>query len=338
MPQIPCDRIDATDRREESEGLLPRMMDSLRQNGQLHPIFVTQSPTAPGRYVMLAGRRRLAAAQRLGWKQIEARVMTAGDIRNELVMIAENVDRLELTAVERDISIARYAELVRQLRAQEAIQPPESKNCAGPAQLKTPRDAGNRRRQEGSVTRKVAETFSVAPRTAQVALRRADALSDEDRRMLDLRGVRDARLDRLVAIPDPERRALVIEAIGEGVAYTDAMAGILGQEFKRGEDDLSPVEWLATLPLAAKAVNQQRFRSDALLYRKIQRAKIGLADDVDWARIKGEHDAQGIFFRRLLFLLDCPHPRSWIVCGGCTAGVQGGRDHLACRGGGYILS
>ena len=156
--------------------------------------------------------------------------------------------------------------------------------------------------------------------------------------MLDVRGVRDGRLDRLIAIPNHEQRALVIESIGEGVAYTDAMAGILGQEFVRGEDDLSPVEWLATLPLTTKPVNQQRFRSDALLYRKVQKAKITLAEGINWGDLKTQHDAQGIFFRRLLFLLECPHPREWIVCGGCKAGIQEGRDHLACRGGGFLLS
>lgn len=337
MTFVPCDHIDVTRRRDEPEGALERMMSSLKLHKQLHPVIVAPSPTVGGRYVMLAGRRRLAAAQRLGWKHIEARIVTGSQIQQEMVEISENFDRLDLTTAERDIAVGRYAELLRQFEAEKAA------HAAAPlAPRTTPvsRFDINRERRpaEPRVIQAVAQELSIAPRTAQRILRRSDALSEDERRMLDLRGVRDSRLDRIVAIKDPEQRANVVTSIGEGVTYIDAMAGTLGSEFVRSEDDMIDADWLATLKLSSAAVNRERFRKDALFYRAIQRGKIALAEELKWPQLKTQFDTQGICYRRALFFLECPHPREWILCGGCKAGVRDGKEHLACRGGGYLLS
>jgi ParB-like nuclease domain len=325
--------------RAEPEGALEGLMASIKRFGMLHQITVIVNPDAPGRYIVLAGRRRLAAMQRLNRKKIRAKIREVDDIRAELLTITENYHRLDLTPAERDVQMIRYAELLR-------LSPPDDtpgfdrdtdksgETVSLPSGYVSPQSKAS----DGALVNKVATEFGVSERTAQRVVRHGEMLSAEGRETLAKAGINDVRrLDRITAIQDPVQRAAVIESIGQGAGYSNAMAGVLGDAFTMDAQNMSDAEWLATLPCSGFAIDQQRFRSDALLYRKLQRAKIDFAMAVGWDRLKEKSEYRGLYFLRMALFMDCPHPRQWIKCSGCNAGQVDGKDHYACRGAGYLM-
>lgn len=93
--QIPVDSITVPERVRQDPGNLESLMASLKRVGQLNPILVT--PT----YELIAGFRRLTAAQELGWQSVEAEVVQAADEVRRLEMeLEENVYRKDFTPEE----------------------------------------------------------------------------------------------------------------------------------------------------------------------------------------------------------------------------------------------
>ena len=62
--------------------------------------------------MLVAGRRRLAAAQSLGWSHIDCLEVDDNAVEAEMWEIAENLHRLDLTKEHRDEHIRRYADLL----------------------------------------------------------------------------------------------------------------------------------------------------------------------------------------------------------------------------------
>lgn len=90
--QIPIDSITIPERVRKDLGDLQPLMDSLRRVGQLNPITVSPS------YDLIAGHRRLTAATNLGWKTIDAVVVTGLDETRRLEMeLEENIYRKDFT-------------------------------------------------------------------------------------------------------------------------------------------------------------------------------------------------------------------------------------------------
>ena len=93
--QIPVDSITVPDRVRKDPGNLESLMASLKRVGLINPILVT--PT----YELIAGYRRLTAAQELGWQSIEAEIAQAADEVRRLEMeLEENVYRKDFTPEE----------------------------------------------------------------------------------------------------------------------------------------------------------------------------------------------------------------------------------------------
>ncbi len=93
--QIPVDNITVPERVRKDPGNLDSLMESLKRVGQLNPIIVT--PT----YELIAGYRRLTAAQELGWQSVEVVVVQAADEVRRLEMeLEENVYRKDFTPEE----------------------------------------------------------------------------------------------------------------------------------------------------------------------------------------------------------------------------------------------
>ena len=84
-------------------GDLAPLMESLRDHGLMNPIVVNL------RHELIAGHRRLEAARRLGWPQIEATVMDPG---GELGMLELE---LEENVLRRDFSPDELAEARKKL-------------------------------------------------------------------------------------------------------------------------------------------------------------------------------------------------------------------------------
>ena len=96
---IPVGNIDADPaqpRKEFDQGAIEELAQSIRKNGLLQPITVTQN--GGGRYVIVAGERRFRAVQTLGQDTVDCLVY-AGDRALELQLV-ENLNREDLNPME----------------------------------------------------------------------------------------------------------------------------------------------------------------------------------------------------------------------------------------------
>ena len=91
------------------EAAVVALAGSMQQLGRLSPISVYRRDDKT--LLLVTGLHRLEAAKRLGWDEIDAVLVTGTEIERELQEIAENLHRSELTALERDTQIGRWAEL-----------------------------------------------------------------------------------------------------------------------------------------------------------------------------------------------------------------------------------
>jgi ParB-like chromosome segregation protein Spo0J len=102
--------IDVGNRlRPMREAAVVALAESMQRLGQLNPISV-YCPNDKT-LLLVTGLHRVEAAKRLGWDEIDAVLVTGNEIERQLQEIAENLHRSELTALERDTQIGRWAEL-----------------------------------------------------------------------------------------------------------------------------------------------------------------------------------------------------------------------------------
>jgi ParB/RepB/Spo0J family partition protein len=90
---------------------------SMEQIGLHTPISVCNSKEG---IQLVAGRHRLEAAKKLGWKRIDAIVMHDDKLDRRIWHNAENLDRAELTALERAEAVTERAKDVAKKAAQDA--------------------------------------------------------------------------------------------------------------------------------------------------------------------------------------------------------------------------
>lgn len=90
--QIPIANIRVNRRIREEPEDIESLMNSMKRYGLLNPITINSDN------VLIAGRRRLEAARRLGWHMISANIIEATDRISELEMeIEENTQRSNFT-------------------------------------------------------------------------------------------------------------------------------------------------------------------------------------------------------------------------------------------------
>ena len=93
---INVDKIIVKDRIRKDFGDIAELAADIQDNGLISPIVVNKD------YVLLAGERRLRAVKRLGWKQVEVRMMDTRDAEHELnIEISENDVRKAFSKSER---------------------------------------------------------------------------------------------------------------------------------------------------------------------------------------------------------------------------------------------
>jgi ParB/RepB/Spo0J family partition protein len=102
---IATEDADFRNARAASEGdqaavELASLAQSIAETGLLHPVVVVE--TTRGRYLLVAGFRRLAAVKRLGWTEIPATVLSAETslLGQKWVNLVENHQRKTLTPFE----------------------------------------------------------------------------------------------------------------------------------------------------------------------------------------------------------------------------------------------
>jgi ParB-like chromosome segregation protein Spo0J len=105
--------------RHPTDASVGALADSLARHGLQNPILIryVENVEIDGEEwenaaFLVAGATRLAAAKKLGWKEIACIDIGGDDVHAELVEIAENLHRADLTKEERDRQIRRYAELL----------------------------------------------------------------------------------------------------------------------------------------------------------------------------------------------------------------------------------
>jgi ParB family chromosome partitioning protein len=100
--RIPLDRIvinpEIVARVKVDEEHLDVLMKSLKEDGQLHPITVR--PLPDGRYELIDGLHRVEASKRLGWRDIEANIISVDDVEAKFLALKANIVRRSLEAVE----------------------------------------------------------------------------------------------------------------------------------------------------------------------------------------------------------------------------------------------
>ncbi len=89
-------------RRDFREEELRELAESLKNNGLVQPPTVRKNSN--GRYELIAGERRLRAAQMAGWSKIRVTVVEADDQTAAVMTTTENLQREDLNPIEEAVS------------------------------------------------------------------------------------------------------------------------------------------------------------------------------------------------------------------------------------------
>lgn len=103
--KVPLDAVIIRERVREEIGSLDSLMKSLDKHGQLNPITITRENE------LVAGHRRLLAAQELGWQYIDVSIVDGiSDIEKLELELEENIHRKDFLPEE---VLAGYSRLQR---------------------------------------------------------------------------------------------------------------------------------------------------------------------------------------------------------------------------------
>lgn len=209
---IPLDRIDVGPRlRRVDPAWVELLAASMAERGQQTPIEVRPSEEE-GRYLLIAGGHRMAAAEVAGLDSLNAIVTQATDDEAELAEIDENLMRRELTPLDRAVFLAARKDVWLRLH-------PETGHG------KAKKNKGEERRTGvPSFDRATAERLGLDPRSIRRAVSRASIPADV-RAMIAGHPVADsgAELDKLAAqSADMQRR------IAAALTRPDAPARTVG--------------------------------------------------------------------------------------------------------------
>jgi ParB family chromosome partitioning protein len=117
------------ERRKCRHGEVEELARSFEEIGQSTPIIVRRN--SDGKLILVAGLHRLKAAKRLGSTEIDARIVRGDKVDVELVAIAENLHRNELTVLERAEWVRKWGELVQKKhKSEDAGRKPTRSNRA----------------------------------------------------------------------------------------------------------------------------------------------------------------------------------------------------------------
>ena len=88
---------------------LSELADSIREHGILQPLIVTEGDE-PGRYLLVAGERRLLAARQAGLERVAVMIRAARDLERLELALIENIQRSDLGPLEAAEAYRQLAE------------------------------------------------------------------------------------------------------------------------------------------------------------------------------------------------------------------------------------
>lgn len=183
-----------------------RLANSIRDVGLIQPITVRQRSIMSGGlaeqgFQVVAGHHRVAACRALGWIEIDAIVIDAGEhLQAELIEIDENLCRSELTNGQRSKAVKRRSEIW------EALHPVEKGGKTVPTL------GGD---QNVGFASDTAAAAGMTKRAINQHLARAEALGEDLDKVIGTSLDKGVELDALKAMP-PEQRAPLIERAQAG--------------------------------------------------------------------------------------------------------------------------
>ena len=98
----------AQPRRIFQEEALEELSESIRSHGIIQPLSVRR---VGGGYELIAGERRLRAAQNAGLTEIPCIVMSMDDAESGVVALVENLQRQDLDFIEEALGISKLIQL-----------------------------------------------------------------------------------------------------------------------------------------------------------------------------------------------------------------------------------
>lgn len=107
LPVTGIDRNPYQPRQTFEEAEIADLCDSIRTHGFLQPIVVRRIGEG---YQLIAGERRLRAAQMASWDRVPVQIRDVDDREMAELAIVENVQRKNLNAIEKGASFQRYVE------------------------------------------------------------------------------------------------------------------------------------------------------------------------------------------------------------------------------------
>ncbi len=105
LPLGSIDRNPYQPRTSFDEADIADLCDSIRTHGFLQPIVVRPFE---GRHQLIAGERRLRAAQMAGWERVPVQIRQVADREMAELAIVENIQRKDLNPIEKGASFQRY--------------------------------------------------------------------------------------------------------------------------------------------------------------------------------------------------------------------------------------
>ena len=194
-----------------------KLASSIRDIGLIQPITVRQRSIMSGGlaeqgFQVVAGHHRVAACRALGWAEIDAIVIEAGEhLQAELIEIDENLCRSELTNSQRAKAVKRRKEIWEALHPVKRA-PVCDENNSGHSSPTIPERSAGRPKEFAAET---AAVTGEAKRTINQHLARAEALGDDLDKVTGTSLDKGVELDALKAMT-PEQRAPLIERAQAG--------------------------------------------------------------------------------------------------------------------------
>ena len=125
---VAIDEIDLSHTiRPYNAAVVAELAQSIRVIGLQTPLTCI---VRDGQHILVAGRNRLEALRIIGCEQAPVRIVDFDDADAQLWRLSENLHRAELTKLEYDRQVVRYAELLRsnslEKRLRQPVQTPKA--------------------------------------------------------------------------------------------------------------------------------------------------------------------------------------------------------------------